>query len=69
MTRRQFIGTAAAATAFTIVPRHVIGQTTPSNLVNIAVVGSGGHGAFSVTQMLSDCLKNQLIFIKLGFHF
>jgi len=49
LTRRGFIG---AATAFTIVPRHVLGRTAPSNLVNIAVVGSGGHGAFSVTQML-----------------
>jgi len=27
ITRRDFIGTAAAATAFTIVPRHVLGQT------------------------------------------
>jgi len=52
ITRREFIGTAAAATAFTIVPRHVLGQTAPSKLVNIAVVGSGGHGAFVVTQML-----------------
>ena len=53
LTRRQFLGTAAAAaTAFTIVPRHVFGQTAPSTLVNIAVVGSGGHGAFVVTQML-----------------
>jgi len=52
ITRRRFIGTAAAATAFTIVPRYVLGQRAPSNLVNIAVVGSGGHGAFTITQML-----------------
>jgi len=52
LTRRNFIGTAAAATAFTIVPRRVLGQSAPSNLVNIAVVGSGGHGAYVVTQML-----------------
>ncbi|MCK5711923.1 MAG: Gfo/Idh/MocA family oxidoreductase, partial [Hyphomicrobiaceae bacterium] len=52
ITRRQFIGTAAAATAFTIVPRHVLGQKAPSNLVNVAVVGSGGHGAFTITRML-----------------
>ena len=52
LTRRDFVGTAAAATAFTIVPRRVLGQSAPSNLVNIAVVGSGGHGAFVVTQML-----------------
>jgi len=52
LTRRDFVGTAAAATALTIVPRHVLGQTAPSNLVNVAVVGSGGHGAFVITQML-----------------
>ena len=52
ITRRKFIGTATAVTAFTIVPQHVLGQTAPSNLVNVAVVGSGGHGAFVVTQML-----------------
>ena len=52
ITRRDFVGAAAAATAFTIVPRRVLGQSAPSNLVNIAVVGSGGHGAFVVTQML-----------------
>ena len=52
LTRRDFVGTAASAAAFTIVPRHVLGQTAPSNLVNVAVVGSGGHGAFVITQML-----------------
>jgi len=52
LTRREFVGAAASAAAFTIVPRHVLGRTAPSNLVNIAVVGSGGHGAFVVTQML-----------------
>ena len=52
LSRRDFVGTAAAATAFTIVPQSVLGQSAPSNLVNIAVVGSGGHGAFVVTQML-----------------
>jgi len=52
LTRREFVGGAAAATAFTIVPGHVLGQAAPSNLVNVAVVGSGGHGAYVVTQML-----------------
>jgi len=52
LTRRDFVGTAAAATAFTIVPHRVLGQSAPSNLVNIGVVGSGGHGAYVVTQML-----------------
>ena len=39
LTRRDFVGTAAAATAFTIVPQSVLGNSAPSNLVNIAVVG------------------------------
>ncbi|NOX54083.1 MAG: Gfo/Idh/MocA family oxidoreductase [Planctomycetes bacterium] len=52
LTRRDFVGAAAAATAFTIVPDRVLGRSAPSNLVNIGVVGSGGHGAFVVTQML-----------------
>ena len=46
------MGAAGSAAAFSIVPRHVLGREAPSNLVNIAVVGSGGHGAFVVTQML-----------------
>lgn len=49
LTRREFIGAAAAATAFTIVPSHVLGgrrHTAPSDKVNIAGVGAGGHGAF-----------------------
>jgi len=49
LTRREFIGAAAAATAFTIVPRHVLGgpgHIAPSDKLNIAGVGAGGHGAF-----------------------
>jgi predicted dehydrogenase len=45
--RRQFLGGLAAATAFTIVPRHVLGgqgYQAPSDTVNIAVVGVGGMG-------------------------
>ncbi len=47
VTRRHFLGAAAAATAFTIVPRHVLGGTkfvAPSEKVNIAIVGAGGQG-------------------------
>lgn len=45
--RRQFAKTAAAAAAFTIVPRHVLGgpgQTPPSDTLTKAVVGVGGMG-------------------------
>lgn len=47
-TRRQFIkGAAAAVTAFTVLPRHVLGGprfVPPSEKVNVAIVGAGGRG-------------------------
>jgi len=52
ISRRQFIGTtAAAAAAFTIVPRHVLGgpgYTPPSDTLNIAGIGAGGKGRTDV---------------------
>jgi predicted dehydrogenase len=48
MTRRSFIGrTALATTAFTILPRHVLGGqgfVAPSDKLNIACIGIGGKG-------------------------
>ena len=48
ISRRDFMGSAAAtAMAFTIVPRHVLGDsgtTPPSDKLNIATVGAGGMG-------------------------
>ncbi len=47
-TRRQFLGSAAAAAAVTLVPRHVLGGprfVPPSEKVNVALVGAGGKGA------------------------
>jgi predicted dehydrogenase len=47
ISRREFLGGAAAAAAFTIVPSHVLGQngqTPPSEKLNIAGVGVGGMG-------------------------
>jgi predicted dehydrogenase len=47
LSRRDFMGAAAAAAAFTIVPRHVLGgpgNTPPSEKLNIAGVGIGGKG-------------------------
>ena len=54
-TRRQFIRQTAALAAFTIVPRHVLGngQTPPSEKLNIACVGVGGKG-FSDAQGVSS---------------
>jgi predicted dehydrogenase len=46
--RRQFLKTATGTVAaFTIVPRHVLGQGTipPSERLNIAGIGAGGMGA------------------------
>ena len=45
--RRDFIRNTAAASAFIIVPRHVLGgpaYVAPSDKVNIAAVGAGGKG-------------------------
>ncbi len=52
LSRRDFMGTAAAAmAAVTFVPRHVlggVGQTSPSEKLNIAGVGIGGMGQNNV---------------------
>jgi len=48
LSRRDFIGAAAAVTAFTIVPRYVLGgprNIPPSEKLNIAGIGIGGRGA------------------------
>jgi predicted dehydrogenase len=46
LSRRTFIKGAAAASAFTIVPRHVLGRgmLAPSDKLNLAAVGVGGMG-------------------------
>ena len=51
ISRRGFMGSAAAVTAFTIVPRHVLGgpgQVSPSDKLNIASVGAGGRASASI---------------------
>jgi hypothetical protein len=51
ISRRDFMRTAAAVAAFTVVPRHVlggVGQTPPSEKLNIAGVGIGGMGKNNV---------------------
>jgi predicted dehydrogenase len=57
MTRREFVrDTAAVSTAFTIVPRHVLGKgmTPPSDLLNIAGVGIGGMGRTNLINLASQ---------------
>ena len=44
ITRREFMGAAAAATAFTIAPRYVLGGSgspAPSDTLNIGLIGAG----------------------------
>jgi predicted dehydrogenase len=48
LSRRQFVGAAAATAAFTVVPRHVLGgagNVPPSEKVNVAAIGAGGMGS------------------------
>ncbi len=58
VSRRQFIRrTAAAATAFMIVPRHVLGgpgHTPPSEKLNIAAIGAGGKGASDIHDLRGE---------------
>jgi predicted dehydrogenase len=44
ISRREFMGGAAAAMAFTIIPSHVLAQP-PSGKLNVASIGAGGMGA------------------------
>ena len=59
--RRQFIGgSAGAAAAFTIVPRHVLGgpgNTPPSDKLNVAGIGVGGMGKRNL-KAVSDAGEN-----------
>ena len=47
MSRRELLGSAVAAGAFTIIPSHVLGESVsgkkpPSEKLNIATIGVGG---------------------------
>ena len=53
--RRKFLKTSAAATAATIVPRHVLGGpgfTAPSDRVNVALIGAGGRGFQNANELM-----------------
>ncbi|MGE5611739.1 MAG: Gfo/Idh/MocA family protein, partial [Bacillota bacterium] len=57
LSRREFLGTAAAAAAVTIVPRHVLGGAkfvAPSEKVNIAIIGVGGQGRTNVRNLFNE---------------
>ncbi len=55
-TRREFLRTVSATAAITIVPRHVLGgpgHAAPSETLNLALIGAGGHGAFLINEVVS----------------
>jgi predicted dehydrogenase len=55
LSRRGFLG--AAAAAFTIVPRHVLGgtgHTPPSEMLNVAIIGTGGQGIRNLSFLLQQ---------------
>jgi predicted dehydrogenase len=57
ISRREFLGGTAAAAAFTIVPRYVLGgpgRTAPSEKLNIACIGVSGMGASDVGQVSTE---------------
>jgi predicted dehydrogenase len=54
LSRRSFIGTSAAAAAFTIIPRYVLGgtgYTAPSDMINVAGIGVGSQGGGDIQQI------------------
>jgi len=61
ISRREFLRKStngALSTGFVIVPRYVLGgpgQTPPSEIVNLAGIGVGGHGAFLLDGMAREC--------------
>ena len=60
LSRREFVGAAAAFAAFTFVPKHVLGQTgqnSASNKLNIAGIGVGGRGADD----LKECENENIV--------
>jgi hypothetical protein len=55
--RRQFLGTAAAAAAFSIVPRKVLGgpgYIAPSDQINLAYIGTGTEGIREMAYLLAS---------------
>jgi len=56
VSRRDFLRNSAALAAFTIVPRHVLGQgqKPPSEKLNIAVIGAGGMGRANMNMVTDE---------------
>ncbi len=61
--RRQFLALAGAATAFTIVPCHVLGgsgEVAPNQKLTIAGIGMGGQGRVDLDE-LQKCPEVQIV--------
>lgn len=59
ISRRQFLGGAATAAFFSVVPRYVLGgrrNVPPSEKLNIACIGCGGMGASDIEQVSSETI-------------
>src|SRR6266404_3684257 len=57
VSRRNFLATTGAVTAFMVLPRHVLGgagQTSPNSKLNIAGIGIGGQGASDLGELTSE---------------
>lgn len=57
VSRREFIGGAAAMAGISLVPRHVLGGArfvAPSDKINIAIVGCGGQGRTNLRALLQQ---------------
>jgi len=57
LSRREFVGAAAAVAAFTFVPKRVLGgagQSSANNKLNIAGIGVGGRGADDIKEVSSE---------------
>ena len=57
ISRRKFVETTAAATAFSIIPAHVMGgrrHTAPSDKLNIAYIGCGTQGIREMVSLLQQ---------------
>jgi predicted dehydrogenase len=57
ISRRNFLASAATTAAFTIVPSQVLGgnrYTSPSEKVNVAIIGTGGQGIVNMKQLFNE---------------
>ena len=57
LNRREFIGIAGSALAFSVVPRHVmggVGYVAPSDKINIGLIGAGTQQLGELTRLITD---------------